>query len=163
MTTTMTGIDARGEFRELFKIIAEKLSADEAYVTHQNICDHFVSVGAISAGDGSQYDFIRAMDHYNKLLMAAKPKPLLAQSGRFYEEEFVKFWFNCHSFYNSYDTTNSGGVTEAEFIEKMNELNPSIDQTDQIKEMFKRIDRNSDNEITFIEFFTRLPQIMECL
>ena len=23
----------------------------------------------ISAGDGSQYDFIRAMDHYNKLLM----------------------------------------------------------------------------------------------
>ena len=31
--------------------------------------DHFVSVGAISAGDGSQYDFIRAMDHYNKLLM----------------------------------------------------------------------------------------------
>lgn len=36
-TTTMTGIDARGEFRELFKIIAEKLSADEAYVTHQNI------------------------------------------------------------------------------------------------------------------------------
>ena len=58
---------------------------------------------------------------------------------------------------------NSGGVTEAEFIEKMNELNPSIDQTDQIKEMFKRIDRNSDNEITFIEFFTRLPQIMECL
>lgn len=54
-------------------------------------------------------------------------------------------------------------MTEAEFIEKMNELNPSIDQTDQIKEMFKRIDRNSDNEITFIEFFTRLPQIMECL
>ena len=36
-TNTMTGIDARGEFRELFKIIAEKLSADEAYVTHQNI------------------------------------------------------------------------------------------------------------------------------
>ena len=26
-------------------------------------------MGAISAGDGSQYDFIRAMDHYNKLLM----------------------------------------------------------------------------------------------
>ena len=36
-TTKMTGPDAQGEFRELFKIIAEKLSADEAYVTHQNI------------------------------------------------------------------------------------------------------------------------------
>ena len=36
-TTKMTGPDARGEFRELFKIIAEKLSADESYVTHQNI------------------------------------------------------------------------------------------------------------------------------
>ena len=35
--------------------------------------DHFVSVGAISAGDGSQYDFIRAMDHYNKLLMGTGP------------------------------------------------------------------------------------------
>jgi len=33
----MTGIDALGEFRELFKIIAEKLSTDEAYVTHQHI------------------------------------------------------------------------------------------------------------------------------
>ena len=37
------------------------------------LSDHFVSVGAISAGDGSQYDFIRAMDHYNKLLMGTGP------------------------------------------------------------------------------------------
>lgn len=36
-TETMTGPDARGAFKDLFKIIAEKLSADEAYVTHQNI------------------------------------------------------------------------------------------------------------------------------
>ena len=36
-TRKMTGIDAREEFRELFKIIAEKLSTDEAYVTHQHI------------------------------------------------------------------------------------------------------------------------------
>ena len=36
-TTTMTGPDARGAFRDLFRIIAEKLSADESYVTHQNI------------------------------------------------------------------------------------------------------------------------------
>ena len=36
-TSTMTGPDARGAFRDLFRIIAEKLSADESYVTHQNI------------------------------------------------------------------------------------------------------------------------------
>ena len=36
-TSTMSAPDAQGEFRKLFKIIAEKLSADESYVTHQNI------------------------------------------------------------------------------------------------------------------------------
>ena len=28
---------------------------------------------------------------------------LLKESGKFTEDEFVRFWYNCHQFFNSYD------------------------------------------------------------
>lgn len=56
---------------------------------------------------------------------------------------------------------NNGHVTEAEFVAKMNELNKE-DQTARIKEVFGEVDRDGDREISFIEFFTKLPTIMGC-
>ena len=56
---------------------------------------------------------------------------------------------------------NNGHVTEAEFVAKMNELNKE-DQTARIKEVFGEVDRDGDREISFMEFFTKLPTIMSC-
>lgn len=58
------------------------------------------------------------------------------------------------------DSANNGHVTEQEFIAKMNELNKSCDETAKIRELFSELDRDGDNEISFMEFFTKLPTIM---
>ena len=58
-----------------------------------------------------------------------------------------------------YILANSGHLTEAEFIQKCNELNEQ-DQTEEIRSMFKKVDRDNDGEISFMEFFTKLPTIM---
>jgi len=143
------------EFRVLFKTIAEK-SIDESVVSLQNICDHFQEVGAIKVSDGSLQDCHKALLHYNKILVEGN---FIAESGKFREDEFVRFWFNCHNFFNSYDLTNSGHLTQAEFITKCNELNQK-DETEAIKSIFAEVDRDKDGEISFMEFFTKLPTIM---
>ena len=79
------------------------------------------------------------------MLVEAK---FLSRPGRFNETEFVKFWYNCHTIFNSYDlsksfkpdsqiflierrmfrkqncifSANNGHVTEQEFKTKVKEL-----------------------------------------
>ena len=55
---------------------------------------------------------------------------------------------------------NSGQVTKDEFLTKMNDLNSNLDETDKIQDVFKQVDRDGDGEISFMEFFTKLPTIM---
>ena len=42
----------------------------------------------------------------------------------------------------------------------MNDLNSSLDETDKIQDVFRQVDRDGDGEISFMEFFTKLPTIM---
>ena len=42
----------------------------------------------------------------------------------------------------------------------MNELHMNLDETEKIKEVFREVDRDGDGEISFMEFFTKLPTIM---
>merc|ERR1712131_486311 len=86
-------------FSQLFHEIAKK-SIDEKVVSIQNICDHYVQVGAIKPSDGSMQDCHKSLLHYNQILMKSG---LLKESGKFTEDEFVRFWYNCHQFFNSYD------------------------------------------------------------
>ena len=111
-------MDPVGEFKILFQKIARKSARDDS-ISIQNICDHLNEVGMIKNGDGSLQDCHKALIHYDKLLVQQK---FLVEAGRFTESEFVRFWFNCHVFFNSYDLTNSGQVTKDEFITKMNDL-----------------------------------------
>ena len=141
------------------------------------------------------------------MLVEAK---FLSRPGRFNETEFVKFWYNCHTIFNSYDlskssnpdsqiflikrrifrtwncifSANNGHVTEQEFKTKVKELS-GIKNESKIQEsvhiikieknmqklyakkfwnskktMFRTVDRDGDREISFIEFFTKLPELM---
>jgi len=149
-------MDPVGEFKILFQKIAKKSARDDS-ISIQNICDHLNEVGMIKNGDGSLQDCHKALIHYDKLLVKQK---FLVEPGRFTENEFVRFWFNCHVFFNSYDLTNSGQVTKDEFLTKMNDLNSNLDETDKIQDVFRQVDRDGDGEISFMEFFTKLPTIM---
>ena len=42
----------------------------------------------------------------------------------------------------------------------MNDLNSNLDETDKIQDVFRQVDRDGDGEISFMEFFTKLPTIM---
>ena len=42
----------------------------------------------------------------------------------------------------------------------MNDLNANLDETEKIKDVFREVDRDGDGEISFMEFFTKLPTIM---
>ena len=42
----------------------------------------------------------------------------------------------------------------------MNELHSNLDETDKIQDVFRQVDRDGDGEISFMEFFTKLPTIM---
>ena len=57
-------------------------------------------------------------------------------------------------------SANNGHVTEQEFISRMNALDANVDETAKLKELFNDVDRDGDREISFIEFFTKLPTIM---
>jgi len=149
-------MDPVGQFKNLFHQIAKKSARDDS-ISIQNICDHLNEVGMIKTGDGSLQDCHKALIHYDRLLVQQK---FLAEPGRFTECEFVRFWYNCHVFFNSYDLNNSGHLTKAEFLTKMNELHVNLDETEKIKEVFREVDRDGDGEISFMEFFTKLPTIM---
>ena len=69
-------------------------------MTENKFSDHYVEVGAIKPSDGSLQDCHKSLIHYNKILMESN---FLANSGRFTRDEFVRFWHNCHQFFNSYD------------------------------------------------------------
>jgi len=69
-------------------------------VINLTLSDHFQEVGVVKTSDGSLQDCHKALLHYNKILVQGN---FIAESGKFREEEFVRFWFNCHNFFNSYD------------------------------------------------------------
>ena len=96
-------LDAITEFRVLFDTIAG-LSMDPLQISPQNIVEHFCSVGLIRAHDGNQHDFARTLAKFTKKFDA---KGKLMRPGYYNEEEFVKFWFNTHKFYNKYDVSKS--------------------------------------------------------
>ena len=62
--------------------------------------DHFLETGQIKVSNGSLQDCNKALHHYDKMLVEAK---FLSRPGKFNENEFVKFWYNCHTIFNSYD------------------------------------------------------------
>ena len=49
-------------------------------------------------------DCHKSLLHYNQILTSSG---LLSESGKFTEDEFVRFWYNCHQFFNSYDLSES--------------------------------------------------------
>ena len=77
-----------------------------AYYPGYNFCcsDHFLETGQIKVSDGSLQDCNKALHHYDKMLVEAK---FLSRPGKFNETEFVKFWYNCHTIFNSYDLSKS--------------------------------------------------------
>ena len=62
--------------------------------------DHLNAVGAIKISDGSLQDFHKALDHVINLL-----KDQLTTPGKLNETEFVRLWFNLHSYFNNFDTS----------------------------------------------------------
>lgn len=149
--------DAITEFRVLFDTIAG-LSMDPLHITPQNIVEHFCAIGLIRAHDGTQHDFARTLAKFTKKFDA---KGKLERAGHFNEDEFVKFWFNTHKFYNKYDVNNSGAITRADFLQSLKDTsNSEMDTDEKVSEIFNIADRNRDGVIDFIEFFCRLPQIL---
>ena len=74
-------------------------------VTSRDSCDpHLEYIGQIKVSDGSLQDCNKALHHYDKMLVEAK---FLSRPGKFNETEFVKFWYNCHTIFNSYDLSKS--------------------------------------------------------
>ena len=65
-----------------------------------NSSDHLNAVGAIKISDGSLQDFHKALDHVLNLL-----KDQLTTPGKLNETEFVRLWFNLHSYFNNFDTS----------------------------------------------------------
>merc|ERR1712227_1075739 len=142
------------EFHTLFHDIAQ-LSVDEKIISLQNICDHLNAVGAIKISDGSLQDFHKALDHVINLL-----KDQLTTPGKLNETEFVRLWFNLHSYFNNFDTNNSGGITKSEFLESMTGKTSDMDSEEKVSEVFEIADRNNDGSIDFIEFISKLPQLL---
>ena len=62
--------------------------------------DHLNAVGAIKISDGSLQDFHKALNHVINLLDGQ-----LTTAGRLNEAEFVRLWFNLHSYFNNFDTS----------------------------------------------------------
>jgi len=142
------------EFKKLFQMI-NALSMDPVYVTPQHITDHFEKVCMIQTTDGSVREFLHSLDKMLTLMGGKLSKP-----GSLNETEFVRFWFNCHRFYNKFDLKNTGNITKDEFYESMVGTAPDKDTQEKVNEIFNIVDRNDDGKIDFIEFFCRLPQIL---
>ena len=81
------------------KMISKKLSFLILIFT-LNSSDHLNAVGAIKISDGSLQDFHKALDHVLNLL-----KDQLTTPGKLNETEFVRLWFNLHSYFNNFDTS----------------------------------------------------------
>jgi len=77
---------------------------DPLHISPQNIVEHFCAIGLIRAHDGTQHDFARTLAKFTKKF---DDKGKLKRGGHYNEDEFVKFWFNTHKFYNKYDVSKS--------------------------------------------------------
>ena len=55
---------------------------------------------------------------------------------------------------------NSGGITKSEFLESMTGTSSDLDSEEKVSEVFEIADRNNDGSIDFIEFISKLPQLL---
>ena len=55
---------------------------------------------------------------------------------------------------------NSGNITKAEFLDNMAGTTTELDTEEKVNEVFLEADRDSNGSIDFIEFFSKLPKLL---